>query len=58
MVTNINQKLFAFYKFGGCNNTVDRNMLYICVTELTFKRFVKSPATRKNRHSGVFLFIE
>lgn len=54
MVTNINQKLFAFYKFGGCNNTVDRNMLYICVTELMFKRFVKSPATRKTAITAFF----
>jgi len=58
MVTNINQKLFAFYKFGGYNNIADRNMLYTCVTELTFKRLVKSPATRKNRHNGGFFVIE
>ena len=38
--------MLAFFNFLAYNKIADRDVLYTCVIELTFKRYVISPNTR------------
>ena len=54
-MVNTQTKYIAFLQYKSYNNSAGRNTLYTRVTELTFKRYVISSATRSPQ--GDFLFF-